>query len=178
MREGSEVSAATIDPNEGSVADHGARVVVTGLDARGRSTVASDSVATQRFVSPVATLNTLWETETLPITALSDSAAEGDRYFPAPGAVKAFTVAFPPDSTWAEDRTAHGGGDGFHSTASLDVFTLIEGTLICVLDDGEVVLEPGDTIVQRGTRHTWRNRSDGRAILSGFVIATADATSN
>ena len=37
---------------------------------------------------------------------------------------------------------------------------VLDGEVSLELDTGEVLLEPGDCIVQRGTRHAWRNRSD------------------
>lgn len=56
-------------------------------------------------------------------------------------------------------------GPGFvspmHRTHSIDYCCLISGELELVLDGGEVIrLAPGDTVVQRGTNHVWRNPSD------------------
>lgn len=45
-----------------------------------------------------------------------------------------------------------------HRTMTLDTIVLVEGVLECHLDSGEVVtLRVGDSIVQRGTMHQWRN---------------------
>jgi mannose-6-phosphate isomerase-like protein (cupin superfamily) len=58
------------------------------------------------------------------------------------------------------------GGDapGFHRTDSVDVHTLLEGSLVLELDDGtEVNLEPGDTVVVNGNRHRWHNRGNRTA---------------
>jgi len=46
-----------------------------------------------------------------------------------------------------------------HRTESFDYAILIEGELVLVLDDSEVVLRPGSVVVQRGTNHAWANRS-------------------
>lgn len=47
-----------------------------------------------------------------------------------------------------------------HRTQSLDYGIVIEGSVILVLDSGEEqVLGRGDTVVQRGTNHAWRNPS-------------------
>lgn len=45
-----------------------------------------------------------------------------------------------------------------HRTMSLDFGVVVEGEMELVLDGGEVQhLYPGDTVVQRGTNHAWRN---------------------
>ncbi len=42
--------------------------------------------------------------------------------------------------------------------------------MILELDDGaEKVLRPGDTVVQNGTRHRWRNRGTQPAIVTVFI---------
>ena len=47
---------------------------------------------------------------------------------------------------------------------------VLEGTVILELDDGaEVTLHQGDTVVQNGTRHRWRNPGDVPARLALFV---------
>jgi uncharacterized cupin superfamily protein len=43
---------------------------------------------------------------------------------------------------------------------------VLEGELHLVLDTAEVVLRAGDSIVQRGTRHAWSNRSTRPAVLA------------
>ncbi|KAK6062733.1 cupin domain protein [Seiridium cupressi] len=45
-----------------------------------------------------------------------------------------------------------------HRTASIDFAVLISGELELLLDSGESrLLKPGDHVVQRGTKHAWRN---------------------
>lgn len=56
-----------------------------------------------------------------------------------------------------------------HRTESIDYGILIQGELILVLDDEEVVLRPGSVVVQRGTNHAWANRS-GRMARMLFVL--------
>lgn len=48
-----------------------------------------------------------------------------------------------------------------HRTATIDYAIVIEGEIVLILDDGkEVVLKPGEVVVQRGTDHAWENRSN------------------
>ncbi len=80
-------------------------------------------------------------------------------------------VAFPPD------RAFRGGARGPHAgmqkTCTLDFCLVLEGEITLVLDSEEVELKAGDTVVQRGTRHAWSNRSDSACVVA---ISSHDAT--
>jgi quercetin dioxygenase-like cupin family protein len=48
---------------------------------------------------------------------------------------------------------------GMHTTDTVDFEYVISGEVWLELDNGvEVHLRAGDTVVQNGTRHAWRNR--------------------
>lgn len=52
------------------------------------------------------------------------------------------------------------GATPMHRTLTLDYAVVLDGEVELVLDGGEVrVLRRGDTVIQRGTMHAWRNRS-------------------
>jgi mannose-6-phosphate isomerase-like protein (cupin superfamily) len=57
-----------------------------------------------------------------------------------------------------------------HRTRTLDYAVVIEGEVVLVLDDSEVVLKQSDVVVQRGTDHAWENRSDKVARMAFFHI--------
>ena len=47
---------------------------------------------------------------------------------------------------------------GMHATDTVDYIVVISGEMSLELDDGQTVeLKPGDSVVQNGTRHAWRN---------------------
>ncbi len=47
---------------------------------------------------------------------------------------------------------------GMHTTATIDYEYVVSGRCVLELDDGATrELGPGDTVVQNGTRHAWRN---------------------
>jgi mannose-6-phosphate isomerase-like protein (cupin superfamily) len=49
---------------------------------------------------------------------------------------------------------------GMHRSDTIDFIYVLEGEIVLELDDRrEVTLRTGDTAVQNGTRHAWRNRS-------------------
>ena len=155
-----------------------ARIVVTGVNDSGRSVIASDTTAYPWTLRPTGTLvMDLWRVDELPISVEASSTATDEVVLqpPAQGLVIRTTV-FPPDSSISQEAAAayaagmaaiYGdqGGDGpavpgMHSTETIDVMTVIEGEIWCVMEEGETLLRSGDTMVQRGTRHAWQNRSD------------------
>jgi uncharacterized cupin superfamily protein len=45
-----------------------------------------------------------------------------------------------------------------------------------MVDDSEVHLKPGDTVVQRGTNHAWVNRGTVSCVLACVLIDAEAAT--
>jgi len=58
-----------------------------------------------------------------------------------------------------------------HRTRTLDYAMVVTGEIVLVLDDSEVVLGPGEVVVQRGTDHAWENRTDEVTRMAFFHIA-------
>jgi uncharacterized cupin superfamily protein len=80
-------------------------------------------------------------------------------------------VAFPPDRAFRADaRAPHAG---MQKTRTLDFCLVLQGEITLVLDTEEVELKAGDTVVQRGTRHAWSNRSETACVVA---ISSHDAT--
>ena len=61
---------------------------------------------------------------------------------------------------------------GMHTTATIDYGIVLTGNIVLELDAGEVELGPGDVVVQRATRHAWRNRSDAPCTMAFVLIAS------
>lgn len=60
---------------------------------------------------------------------------------------------------------------GMHSTPTIDYITALSGAVWLRLDAGaEVELTAGDCVIQRGTRHTWRNTGAVPCVLSIVMI--------
>jgi quercetin dioxygenase-like cupin family protein len=69
-----------------------------------------------------------------------------------------------------------GGGRGMHATPTVDVVFIVSGELWMEVDDGtEVRLVAGDSVVQNGTRHGWRNKSSQPATLALFMVGANSA---
>jgi mannose-6-phosphate isomerase-like protein (cupin superfamily) len=156
-----------------------ARRVVTGLDESGKSTVVADGATPVRVSTPGFTVCDIWTVNNLPTPVLDEDGTTGEVLLdPPPGGFIYRITTFPPDSEWdagAEYRAAldaMSGADavdragveddsvGMHQTDTVDIVTIISGELYAITETGETLLKPGDSLVQRGTVHTWSNRGD------------------
>jgi len=70
---------------------------------------------------------------------------------PSPGGSSFHFVMLPP---WKPDMKPF-----WHRTTTLDYNILLEGELVMLVETGEVILHPGDVVVQRNTLHAWKNGS-------------------
>jgi hypothetical protein len=60
---------------------------------------------------------------------------------------------------------------GMHTTDTIDFEVVLSGELVLELDDGaETTLRKGDTVVQNGTRHRWRNEGTEAAVVAVFLV--------
>lgn len=60
---------------------------------------------------------------------------------------------------------------GMHTTDTIDFEVVVSGRVILELDDGaEKVIGPGETVVQNGTRHRWRNPGPDPVVIAVFMV--------
>lgn len=60
---------------------------------------------------------------------------------------------------------------GMHTTDTVDFDVVVFGEVTLELDDGaEVVLKAGDCVIQNGTRHAWRNRSNEKCVIAFSLL--------
>ncbi len=60
---------------------------------------------------------------------------------------------------------------GMHTSDTIDFEYIISGEVWLELDDGAVVhLRAGDTVVQNGTRHAWRNKGSEPCCIVVFMV--------
>jgi mannose-6-phosphate isomerase-like protein (cupin superfamily) len=138
----------------------GVRRVVTG-EVDGRSMILADGAP-----ESTAIWEDLWVTG--PGDPLGHDPDGADDLEPPAGALRWRLFSVPPDAVLRTMIAEH-AGDGaaviddafFHQTNTVDyVYVLDGGDLTLRLDDGEVLLHPGDCVVQRATKHAWRNLND------------------
>ena len=150
-----------------------ARRVVTGHDADGKSVVIADGLPPQDhpMQGPAvgADFFEIWNApEAVPPLASLPEGEPTARPFttmPPSGHLIRIIDIYPPDM--GGQRTV------MHRTRTLDYAVVIEGEIVLVLSDSEVVLGPGEVVVQRGTDHAWENRSDKVTRMAFFHIAGA-----
>jgi hypothetical protein len=64
--------------------------------------------------------------------------------------------------------------DGMHTTRTVDYGIVLQGEVVLELDGGQLTpLAARDIVIQNGTRHGWRNRSDLPATVA-FVLIGAE----
>lgn len=168
------------------------RRVVTGHDAEGRSIIASDGPTPGRF--PTGHWEELWAFDRLP-AVLHDTIDPADvgsfRLTPLPGriACRLFTILplggtaereqwtqeFETHMDYTETEEGESASDAWmHRTPTIDIIVVISGSMDLVLEGGEAAqLQPGDSVIQRGTMHAWRNTGT-EPCLAVAVMVRAD----
>jgi uncharacterized cupin superfamily protein len=109
---------------------------------------------------------------------------------PGPGGTRFVIVTFPPDSVamspefdGAKAYEEHLKGSpgiadrmesdnpGMHATDTVDYVIVLDGEVWLELDDGkQVPLKAGDVVIQNGTRHAWRNKTDRGVTIAGILL--------
>lgn len=174
------------------------RRVVTGVNDAGKSVVVSDGASPGEKAlrySPGFVASPLWRLDGTPARPdrSADPLAQQGSLLAQPGGAVFLVVTFPPDSVMTApdfDPVAAGGEfaeavpgiaetfeidhPGMHTTPTLDFATVVRGSVVLELDDGAAVeLKAGDTVVQRSTRHAWRNRGTEPATVSFVMLGAA-----
>lgn len=161
-------------------ADTPRRVVcATGTDGLSRVAFDGPAPASLNVAGPgSAVFHNMWRTEPAddfpyrlgaqdPATAF----AEMSNIFPGPGGSH-FTIStwpprFPPADTldlW------------MHSTQTIDYILILSGEMTCFFDSGErVTLRAGDSLIQNGTAHAWRNEGDIPCTMAAIAISAIPA---
>jgi mannose-6-phosphate isomerase-like protein (cupin superfamily) len=160
------------------------RRIVTGHDARGKAVFASDAAVEPIEFGAGGAYHVLWGADAPARFPDDGSPPAWSAPFPPVGGHRFLLLTLPTGSTRdSEDEElasflAVSLGDvmerdepGMHRTATIDFEVVLSGKIGLELDDGaEVVLGPGDVVVQNGTRHRWHNRGSGPATMAVVVI--------
>ena len=171
------------------------RRVVTGHDENGKAIVVSDGDAAN-IVRPAhrpgVAIHNIWRLDSAPAKVFGPEDTTTDTIGllpPANGSVFR-VIEFPPEKAWIGEVDADAAkaawdsvgaghvGDSsgaaphplMHRTETVDFALCLEGEIHLVLDDSEVLIEAGDTVIQRGTNHAWSNRSDAVCRMMFILI--------
>jgi mannose-6-phosphate isomerase-like protein (cupin superfamily) len=181
----------------------GIRRIVTGHDSSGKAIVIADGPTPGVKITPNrpgVIFHNMWTTKSAP--ARYDGPEEEtsvDLPLPPPKAGTTFRmIEFPPENQveMVDEETAKKafeeyGADGalqhdagahqknkhsfMHQTDTVDYAICLSGEMTMYLDDSEVVMKPGDVMVQRGTNHAWVNKSDAYCTMA-FILLDGEGT--
>jgi mannose-6-phosphate isomerase-like protein (cupin superfamily) len=171
------------------------RRLVTATDQDGKSYFHSDGIAQNcKEMSGMdgLYLTDLWETkgQRADNRRTEDAASRPVRLEPPDGGTILRIVEFPPDKNWRGKRDLSGAfssiGAGhapvaghadpmMHITGTVDYIIVLEGEIYAVMDKGETLLKRGDILVQRGTNHSWSNRSDQPCVIAAVLVSAHPA---
>jgi mannose-6-phosphate isomerase-like protein (cupin superfamily) len=164
--------------------------VVTATTDGGRSYILSDGPP-ETMVQPgrALTFYELWETGgPLASNVGTDDAVAGPiRHHPPVGGTRFRIVELLPETEGSAEAV---GGDfenlqadgiqvdgaedpTMHRNETVDYNIILSGEVVAVTEDGETLLKAGDVLIQRGTAHTWHNRS-GRPCVFASVMVSAE----
>ena len=138
------------------------RRVVVGHNAEGHATVIYDDVKRITGTSWPDNDAPLWITRGFPISNEgSEDTTTGEATWKDGTIFR--VIAFPP-----------GAPGSMHRTDSTDYIVVVSGEIDMEMDDGSSVhLKAGDTMVQRGTAHSWINRGT-ETCLAAFVMIQSE----
>jgi mannose-6-phosphate isomerase-like protein (cupin superfamily) len=170
-----------------------ARRVVTGHDGDGKAVFVSDEQVEPVTLAllPGSEFHQIWGSDATVSFPDDGSRPSAPEYFPPVGGFRFGFFTIPPDegrgapadldmaAALAEfeeklpgmARHLEPDDPGMHTTASVDYGIVLSGEATLELDDGAtVVLRPGDTYVQNGTRHRWSNSGTVPAVLAVTLV--------
>lgn len=152
------------------------------MDESGKSTFVADEPTPVRLETAGMTICDVWQVGNLPAKVVDGDATTGqvllnpektgfvyrvttkapDSEWDVAGEYKALLESMGDAGALADDGT---GIAGLHESDTVDIVTIISGELVAVNETGETVLKAGDSIVSRGTQHSWSNRTDKPVVL-------------
>jgi mannose-6-phosphate isomerase-like protein (cupin superfamily) len=168
--------------------------VVTGHTPDGKAIVASDTKVDGVTVGslPGAEFHKLWGANEAPTFPDDGSPRPARLWFPPVGGFRFAMFTMAPLSTALEEdidweavrqeleeklpgvvsqANAESDNPGMHTTDTIDFEYVVSGEVWLELDDGgEVHLKAGDTVVQNGTRHAWRNKGSEPCRMVVFLV--------
>ncbi len=163
--------------------------VVTAHNNAGRSYILHDAPPETIVEQPgrALTFFELWETDG-PLASnegIEDAGARPVRHHPPPGGTRFRIVELMPDEQRQDDvvaedfermnaetiRIDNSDDPTMHRNETVDYNIVLSGEVWAVTEEGETVLRPGDVLIQRGTAHTWHNRSDLPCAFASVMVS-------
>lgn len=178
------------------------RRVVTGHNSDGKSVVSSDEQITGVEIPGLSGFEILniWGSDKTHSYPDDGTKPKYEEFFAPVGGYRFLIFTVPPDSAAADqasksDAVANSGATapafpglpglletfdpkvpGMHRSATVDLLYVMEGRCELELDDGvQVSLAAGDTFVQSGTMHAWRNPHNVQCKIIAAIVGASPA---
>ena len=147
------------------------RRIVTGHTPDRRSVVLTDAPVPHVRALPGARFDEVWSVASAPAVLGLAPITEPTSISPQ----IALGTGFGNLIRMIEFLPASSGGkrSPMHRTRTIDYGIVLEGEIVLILSDSEVLLRAGDIVIQRGTDHAWENRSETPAKIV-FVLIDAE----
>ena len=169
-----------------------ARRVVTGHNAQGNAVFVNDDLLAPITAAmlPGVAFHRVWGADTTQQFPNGGALPAAPLYFPPIGGFRFGFFTLPPAGTGLPneplDATAalkelddklpglvqylEPDAPGMHTTPTVDIDLVLSGEVVLELDNGAITtLRPGDSVVQNGTRHRWRNEGTTAATIAFFI---------
>jgi mannose-6-phosphate isomerase-like protein (cupin superfamily) len=165
---------------------------VTGHNAQGKAVFVSDETVSPVTLAsfPGLEFSQLWGADGPAHYPDAGAASRYNTYFPPVGGFRFSIFTVPPDAPATGDapdgaalvaeleqklpglaQYLEAEEAGMHTTPTTDFEVVLSGHVILELDRGASVrLGPGDTVIQNGTRHRWRNDGTVPAVVAAFLV--------
>lgn len=172
------------------------RLLVTGHSAEGKAVFASDTQVEpiELETLPGNRFYRLWGSDSTARFPDDGAPPSMPSFFPPVGGYRVAMFTVPPQSPLSAEidvaavaaelesklpalfEYMEPDAPGMHRTDTVDFEYVISGRVIIELDDGAAVeLGPGDTVVQNGTRHAWRNPFSEPCRMIVFMVGAERA---
>lgn len=172
------------------------RRVVTAINAQGKSYFVKDGPTPGHFDAGIFQSDELWVDDPAhpdPNVSKDPVDAPPHKLGPPPGGSTVRFFTFPPEGAkptmnreqiieslknWDSGDAMEENDPGMHTTATIDYGIVLSGEIDLELDEGEVHLRAGDIVIQRATRHAWRNRSEKPCTMAFILISSPNYRPN
>jgi Cupin domain len=148
--------------------------VVTGFGPAGNPVILAQGAPPTVIHAGRYTTTELWVSGRSPIVpGTTDTSTREWGLEPPPGGACFRIVEIAPAGAGGDVAEAgHSEFQGAHATETLDYVTILRGEVTLVVGDVELVLRPGDSVVQQpGVPHDWRNDSGETAVMVGVLVS-------
>lgn len=142
------------------------RRIVTGENAEGQSRIVADE-----WISPFSRagidLFPLWGVAELPVK-MPLTGLENAENAQGLGVVRTAVGVLPPNKLVGsdDDGSIVFDSEGFHQTDSVDIAFVVSGTVtLSVPGEPDTDVHAGESIVQNGALHAWRNLTDKDVVI-------------